>query len=118
MSSMADDINEQVNAGRKTVAMATEDAEEMEPRRVPTAVIAAGVGAAVVGLGLLGWLIYRNRRKRNLVQQLQESLPGRITDLRARGVQRLGDLREIGVERMGDARLLRDEVRKRLAKVR
>ena len=113
---MADDINEQVNAGRKTIAVASEDADELEPRRVPPAVIAAGVGAAVVGLGLLGWLIYRSRRRRSLIQQLQASLPGRVSELRELGVGRLGDLRDLGAERMGDVRSLRDEVRRRLRK--
>jgi hypothetical protein len=116
MSTMADDINDQINAGRKTIAVASEDPDEMEPRRVPPAMIAAGVGAAVVGLGLLGWLIYRSRRRRNLIQQLQASLPGRVSELREMGAGRLGDLRDLGVERMGDVRSLRDEVRRRLKK--
>ena len=113
---MADDINEQVRAGRKTIAVASEDPDEAEPRRVPPAMIAAGVGAAVVGLGLLGWLIYRSRRRRNLIQQLRTALPGRVTELRELGVGRLGDLRDLGVERMGDVRSLRDEVRRRFKK--
>src|SRR5437588_2662059 len=66
LSTMADDINEQINAGRKTIAMSREDPrndpredleDEMEPRRVPTAMVAAGIGAAIVGLGVIGWLI-------------------------------------------------------------
>ncbi len=116
MRTMAGDINDQIKAGRKTIAVASEDPDEMEPRRVPTAMIAAGVGAAVVGLGLLGWLIYRNRRRRSLIQQLQATLPGRVSELRELGVERLGDLRELGVERMGDVRSLRDEVRRRFKK--
>ena len=132
MTSMADDINEQINAGRKTIAIATEDPgeDDMEPRRVPPAVVAAGIGAAIVGLGLLGWLIYRSRRRRTIVQQLRMALPGRVGDLREMGAglpgrmsglrersaERIGDLREIGLERMGDVRSLRDEVRKRLRK--
>lgn len=116
MSTMADDINEKINAGRKTIAVASEEPEEMEPRRVPPAMIAAGVGAAVVGLGLLGWLIYRSRRRRNLIQQLQASLPGRVSELRELGAGRLGDLRDLGAERMGDVRSLRDEVRRRFKK--
>jgi hypothetical protein len=116
MNTMADDMNKQVNAGRKRIAMASEDPDEMEPRRVPTAMIAAGVGAAVVGLGLLGWLIYRSRRRRNLIRELQDTLPGRVSELRELGVGRLGDLRDLGVERLGDVRSLRDEVRRRLKK--
>ncbi len=129
MRTMADDINKQINAGRKSIAVASEDPDEMEPRRVPPAMIVAGVGAAVVGLGLLGWLIYRSRRRRNLIRQLQASLPGRVSELRELGAGRLGelrelgagrlgDLRDLGVERMGDVRSLRDEVRRRLKKAR
>jgi hypothetical protein len=105
MSTMADDINEQINAGRKTIAMSREEPEdEMEPRRVPPAVVAAGVGAAIVGLGLIGWLIYRNRRRRTLLQQLQAALPGRVGDLKDLGVSRMGDLRDMGAGRMSDLR--------------
>lgn len=108
---MADDIEE-----RKTISLRSEEPDEMESRRVPMAVIAAGVGAAVVGLGLLGWWIYRNRRRQNLIDQLRTALPVRAGDLRERGMARLGDLREMGTERIGDVRLLRDEVRRRLKK--
>jgi len=113
---MAEDTDVEMDARQTVIAIATEDAEEMESRRVPPAVIAAGVGAAVVGLGLLGWLIYRNRRRRNVIQQLRSTLPVRMSDLRERGAERLGDLRHLGAERIGDARMLRDEVRRRLKK--
>jgi hypothetical protein len=116
VSTMKDEIDEKTNSGRKTIAVASDDPDEMEPRRVPPAMVAAGVGAALVGLGLIGWLIYRSRRRQNLVRQLQATLPGRISELRDLGVERLGDLRELGVERVGDVRSLRDEVRRRLRK--
>ncbi|TMD97404.1 MAG: hypothetical protein E6I72_06265 [Chloroflexi bacterium] len=109
MSTMADDINEQVNAGRKTIAMSTEEADELEPRRVPPAVIAAGVGAAVIGLGLLGWLIYRSRRRRTLLEQLQAALPDRMSELRDLGVDWRDQLRERGVD-------WRDQLRERVKK--
>lgn len=113
---MADDINDQIEMGRRTIVLADEEPDDMEPRQVPTAVIVAGVGAAVVGLGLLGWLIYRSRRRRNLIQELRATLPARASDFRERGAARLGEIRDLGMERIGDVRLLRDEVRKRLKK--
>jgi hypothetical protein len=76
-------------------------------RRVPPAVVAAGVGAAIVGLGLIGWLIYRSRRRRNLIEQLQATLPGRVSDLRDLGL----GLRDRGYE-------LGQEWRGRLKKAR
>ena len=109
-----DDINASTEAGRQTIELARE--EEMEPRRVPAAVVAAGVGAAIVGLGLVGWLIYRSRRRRTLIQQLQAALPTSVGDLRELGV----GLRDRGVVlgqgMRGRGVDLRDELRSRLKK--
>jgi hypothetical protein len=117
MGTMAnDDINERIEAGRQQIEIARD--EEMEPRRVPPAVVAAGVGAAIVGLGLIGWMIYRSRRRRNLIEQLQAALPGRVSDLRELGL----GLRERGLElghgMRGRGMVLRDELRERLKKAR
>ena len=99
-----DDINARIEAGRQQMEIANDD-EMAESRRVPPAVIAAGVGAAIVGLGLLGWMIYRSRRRRTLMEQLQATLPGRIDDLRELGL----GLRDRGMD-------VRDELRERLKK--
>lgn len=105
MSTMPeDDINARIQAGRQAIEMAR-DEDEMEPRRVPPAIVAAGVGAAIVGLGLIGWMIYRSRRRRTLIEQLQATLPGRVSDLRDLGL----GLRDRGAD-------LRDELRDRLKK--
>ena len=65
-----------------------QDVTEMDILRVPPAVVAAGVVAAVVGVGVLGWLLFRNRRRVTLVQRLQDAIPGPARDfpneLRAR----------------------------------
>jgi hypothetical protein len=98
-----DDINARIEAGRQQIEMARD--EEMEARRVPPAVIAAGVGAAVVGLGLIGWMIYRSRRRRTLVEQLQAALPSRVGELRELGL----GLRDRGID-------VTDELRARLKK--
>ena len=99
MSTMPDDVNDKINSGRQTLSMSRDEPDEMEPRRVPPAVIAAGVGAAIVGLGLLGWLLYRSRRRRTLMQQLQASLPDRVRDLhelQASLPDRVRELRGVG----------------------
>jgi len=107
MSTMAgDEINDRVNAGRQTIEMAPEDGAELEPRRVPPTVVVAGIGAALLGVGLLAYLLYRNRRRRTTLEQLRAALPERMSELRHQGVERMGDLRELGRGRMGDLREL------------
>lgn len=101
-----DDINDRINAGRQTIEMSREDLDDdMYARRVPPGVIAAGVGVALVGLGLIGWMVYRSRRRRTLVQQIQAALP-----------DRLRELRELGDVRMRDLRDARDELLERVRK--
>jgi len=51
----------------------------MELPEVPPAVVAAGVVAAVVGLGIIGWMVFR-RRRRTIVQRLQDAIPGPVRD--------------------------------------
>ena len=53
---------------------------EREMPEVPPAVIAAGVVAAVVGMGIVGWLLFRSRRRQTLMQRLQEAIPDRVRD--------------------------------------
>ena len=110
-----DDINARIEAGREEIEIARDEQTE-EPRRMPPAVIAAGVGAAIVGLGLIGWMIYRSRRRRTLMEQLRTALPARIDELRELG----GGLRvrglELGHEVRGRGTDLRDELRSRLKK--
>ena len=117
MRTMADDeINYRVNAGRQTIEMAPEDGAELEPRRMPPTVVVAGIGAALLGVGLLAYLLYRNRRRRTTLEQWRAALPGRMSELRHQGVERMGDLRELGRGRMGELRDLGDELRARLRK--
>jgi hypothetical protein len=96
-----DDINARIEAGRQAIDLAREDEGMDEPRRVPPAVIAAGVGAALVGLGLIGWLVYRSRRQRNLIEQLQASVPGRVSELRELGAGLRDRGYELGQEMRG-----------------
>ncbi len=116
MSTMhEDEINARIDAGRQAIEMARHDEIE-EPRRVPPAVIAAGVGAAIVGIGLIGWMVYRSRRRRTLVAQLQAALPGRVSELRELGLGLRDRGFELGHEVRGRGADLRDELRSRLKK--
>ena len=93
-----DDISRRIDAGQRTIEMAREDMEETEPRRVRRAVVAAGIGAALLGIGLIGWMLYRSRRRRNLLEQLQATLPGRVSELRDLSETLRDELRDRGGE--------------------
>lgn len=61
-----------------------EDPNEADVRRVPpTGYVAAGM-VGLIGLGILGWMIYRGVRRRTLVERLQDALPDRVRKLPAR----------------------------------
>ncbi|HEY0831014.1 MAG TPA: hypothetical protein VGE99_07705, partial [Candidatus Dormibacteraeota bacterium] len=63
MSTLTNDINKQVNAGRKSIGRSIDDVKDMEmPTLPPGALVAAGVVGAVVAVGIVGWLLYRSRR--------------------------------------------------------
>ena len=100
---MADEMNE-------PIILVREETGEEEPRRVPPAVIAAGVGAAIVGLGLLSWMLYRSRRRRDLMTQIRSEVPRRMRAM-PRQMRALPS-------RMGELRGLSDELRGRLRRVR
>ncbi|HEY3086045.1 MAG TPA: hypothetical protein VGK28_11350 [Candidatus Dormibacteraeota bacterium] len=80
---LADDINEQIKAGRQTMEESEEQMREPESRQMPSAGVMLGVGVAIIGLGLLGWMIYRRRQQsRTLVQQLTHRIPIVLDDVR------------------------------------
>jgi len=81
MNRLADEINNQVNAGRQSVEKSLEEIRELDMRQIPPAgFLVAGlvVAAAVVGVG---WMVYRTRRRRTLVQRIQDALPEGVRDL-------------------------------------
>jgi hypothetical protein len=83
MSTLADQINNQIDAGRKTIQQSWYGMREIDVRRMPRpALIAAGLVIACAALGV-GWMVYRNRRRRTLVQRLQDALPEGVRDLPA-----------------------------------
>lgn len=75
------DIQDQIAAGRKTIERSLDDMRSMEMPEVPPAVVAAGVVAAVVAVGVIGWLVFRSRQRRPLIQRLQDAIPGPVRDL-------------------------------------
>jgi hypothetical protein len=72
---LPNEINDKIDAGRKTMDEAEDDLDTVETRQMPSAPVMFGIGMAIVGLGVLGWMIYRSRRRRTLVQQLRAALP-------------------------------------------
>ena len=72
------EIQGSIEAGRRTIGRSLDDVREME---LPPAVVAAGVVAAAVGLGIIGWMLFRSRRRRTIVQRLQDAIPGSVRDL-------------------------------------
>jgi hypothetical protein len=75
------DIQSQIEAGRKTMERSLDDGRGMEMPEVPPAVIAAGIVSAVVAVGVIGWLLFRSRQRRPLIQRLQAAIPGSVRDL-------------------------------------
>lgn len=64
-----------------------EDKDEGVRPAPPAGYVAAGM-VGLIGLGVLGWMIYRSRRRRTLMKQLRDALPERVRALPER-VRRL-----------------------------
>jgi hypothetical protein len=83
MSTLADGINNQVRAGRRTIQRSIIDLQKQSPiNRVPRrALVATGVAAAICAVGLCGWMVYRSRRQRTLIQRLRDAIPDSVKEL-------------------------------------
>ena len=67
----------------RTIERSFDEVKESEMPEVPPAVVAAGVVAAVVGLGIIGWMVFRGRRRPSIVRRLQDAIPGPVRSLPA-----------------------------------
>jgi len=81
---LADDIDEKVRRGKRSMEESESAIEDPQAdmRQMPSAGVMLGVGMAIVGLGVLGWMIYRSRRRQTFVKQLTDALPISIDELR------------------------------------
>ena len=81
---LADDIDEKVRRGKRSMEESESAIEDPQTdvRQMPSAGVMLGVGMAIVGLGVLGWMIYRSRRRQTFVKQLTDALPTSIDELR------------------------------------
>jgi hypothetical protein len=84
MSTFADEISNQIDAGRQTIERSLSDLRDMDMKQVPPVAYAAAGLFVVAGIGLVGWMVYRNRRRRTLVQRLQDALPDTVRELPSR----------------------------------
>jgi hypothetical protein len=80
---VADDINDEIKAGRRNMEERDSEIRDLDTRQMPSAGVMFGIGMAIVGLGVLGWMIYRRRQQsRTFVQQLADRLPIALDDVR------------------------------------
>ena len=81
MNTLSNDIQNQVKAGRQTVEKSLGEIKQVDVRQLPpVAFLAAGLAVAALAVGV-GWVVYRSRRRRTLVQRLQDALPEGVREL-------------------------------------
>ena len=74
-------ISSQIAAGRERIEKSMDDVKDLDPRSLPPAAYVAAGMVGLLGLGVLGWMIYRSRRRRTLVQRLHDALPDKVRQL-------------------------------------
>jgi uncharacterized iron-regulated membrane protein len=90
MSSITDDADEKMGAGRKAAEDELDRALDVGGAKMPAGIVAAGLVAAIVGVGVLGWMLYRRRRNAtSLSARLREAMPEGIVRLPARARARI-----------------------------
>jgi len=75
------EVNERGIRGVEGPESAIAEPDE-DTRQMPPAGVMLGVGMAIVGLGVLGWMIYRSRRRQDFMKQLTDALPISMDELR------------------------------------
>ena len=76
-----DEINGQIAAGRERIVRSMDDMKDVDVRQAPPAAYIAAGMVGLLGLGVVGWMIYRSRRRQALVQRLQDALPDKVRRL-------------------------------------
>ena len=61
-----------------------DDIKNQDVRRAPPAAYVAAGMVGLLGLGVVGWMIYRSRRRQSLVRLLRQALPDKVRELPAR----------------------------------
>ena len=84
MGTIADEMSSQVAAGKETIDRSLSDVKDFDVRRVPPGAFLAAGMVGVLAFGVVGWMIYRSRRRQTLVQRLQEALPDKVRELPTR----------------------------------
>lgn len=74
-------ITGQIAAGRERIVRSMDELKDLDVRRVPPAAYVAAGMVGLLGLGVVGWMIYRSRRRQSLVQRLQDALPDKVRQL-------------------------------------
>ena len=81
MNVIGDEISNQIEAGRKTIVRSLDDMREIDVRQVPPAAYVAAGMIGVLAIGVVGWMFYRSRRRRTLVERFQEAIPDKVREL-------------------------------------
>jgi len=81
MNAIGDEISNQIEAGRKTIVRSLDDMREIDVRQVPPAAYVAAGMIGVLAIGVVGWMFYRSRRRRTLVERFQEAIPDKVREL-------------------------------------
>lgn len=81
MNTLAEQINNQVDAGRKTIERSLADMRELDVRQMPPAAYVAGAVMATAIIAGAVWMVLRSRRRRTLVQRVQDAVPENVRDL-------------------------------------
>jgi hypothetical protein len=84
MRSLASDISGQIAAGRETIEQSMEEMKDLDVRRIPPAGFVAAGMVGLLAVGVVGWMVYRSRQRRTLVQRLQDALPDTVRELPTR----------------------------------
>ena len=81
MNAIGDEISNQIAAGRRTIVRSLDDMREIDVRQVPPAAYVAAGMVGLLAIGVVGWMFYRSRRRRTLVERFQEAIPDKVREL-------------------------------------